>query len=544
MNLSIPLGKAICETLHEQGARVVFGIPGVHNQEIYRGLQESGLKHILARHEQGAAFMADGYARATGRPGVVFVITGPGLTNALTAVGQSYSDSVPILVIASCLNQSEDGPGTAYLHKLKNQTAAGDSVADWSVTESDPELAIKRIHQAFSEFKSMRPRPKILNLPTDSLQLSTVRRRQNSSEPNHKIPADREAAGELARQMERSQRTLFIFGGGAVKAAAQARQVLAQAGAASFLTYAGRGVIPSSCGLNFGSYLARPGSKEIINSAHLVVAIGTELSEVDLWRRELGSRDAVLRIDIDTEVLDQSGSFCRPVYSDARAFLTHLSEELDGRPLFSHWNETEIAKTRREFRAACDAERPGIASVAETLCASLPENSIVYSDMTQFSYVAKEVVPAEQPGRWHHPYGFGTLGYALPAAIGGKIACPDSAVVAIAGDYGFQYTLQELGTASELQLALPIVIWDNQSLGEIADSMIKAQIKPTAVKAFNPDFSALGAAYGLHTAEPRTVEDLCDAVRAAFQADRPTLIRADAAVLIADHGRFESQVTL
>ena len=107
-----------------------------------------------------------------------------------------------------------------------------------------------------------------------------------------------------------------------------------------------------------------------------------------------------------------------------------------------------------------------------------------------------------------------------------------------------QYTLQELGTASELQLALPIVIWDNQSLGEIADSMIKAQIKPTAVKAFNPDFSALGAAYGLHTAEPRTVEDLCDAVRAAFQADRPTLIRADAAVLIADRGRFESQVTL
>ena len=122
-----PLGAQISHMLKDRGVDVIFGIPGVHNQEMYRGIEEAGITHVLARHEQGAGFMADGYARATGKPGVAYVITGPGLCNIMTPMGQAYSDSVPMLVISSCLEQEELGMGRGRLHEMKNQEiAAGD----------------------------------------------------------------------------------------------------------------------------------------------------------------------------------------------------------------------------------------------------------------------------------------------------------------------------------------------------------------------------------------------------------------------------------
>jgi acetolactate synthase-1/2/3 large subunit/5-guanidino-2-oxopentanoate decarboxylase len=144
--------------------------------------------------------------------------------------------------------------------------------------------------------------------------------------------------------------------------------------------------------------------------------------------------------------------------------------------------------------------------------------------MTQFAYVAKEVWDMAEPGLWHHPYGFGTLGYAMPAAIGGKVGLPDQPVVAIAGDYGLQYTIQELGTAVELGLPLPILVWDNGKLKEIEESMVRSQIAPNAVVARNPDFLRLAEAYGAHAVRPDTLSGLQAAVTAALAADRPTLI--------------------
>ncbi len=147
-----------------------------------------------------------------------------------------------------------------------------------------------------------------------------------------------------------------------------------------------------------------------------------------------------------------------------------------------------------------------------------------YSDMTQFAYVAKETYQMPRPGHWHHPFGFGTLGYALPAAIGGKIARPDAPTIAIAGDYGFQYTLQELGTAAELGLTLPIILWDNEKLKEIEDSMIQSQIAPNAVIAKNPDFGLLSAAYGITYTKPTNITDFQIALKIALKADGPTII--------------------
>jgi 5-guanidino-2-oxopentanoate decarboxylase len=164
-----PLGAQMSHALKARGVDVIFGIPGVHNIELYRGIEEAGITHVLTRHEQGAGFMADGYARATGKPGVAYVITGPGLCNIMTPMGQAYSDSVPMLVISSCLEREHRSLAHGRLHEMLDQEAAAATVCEWSVTAPDARGAFQLIDQAFMEFKSKRPRPKHIQVPIDVL---------------------------------------------------------------------------------------------------------------------------------------------------------------------------------------------------------------------------------------------------------------------------------------------------------------------------------------------------------------------------------------
>ncbi|MFO8127340.1 thiamine pyrophosphate-dependent enzyme, partial [Yoonia sp.] len=209
---------------------------------------------------------------------------------------------------------------------------------------------------------------------------------------------------------------------------------------------------------------------------------------------------------------------------DASAHLTESLIQLETVKKTT-WSAQEVASTRAKWRAEIDAERPGILPVADALKEAVPVDTMFFSDMTQFAYAAKEVYPMDRPGHWHHPYGFGTLGYALPAAIGGKIGVGDQPVIAILGDYGFQYTVQELAVAVELELTLPIIIWDNGKLGEIEDSMVRAQIAPNAVVQRNPDFLKLAQAYGAVAVEPANLEQFKSAVQRALHAKGPTIIR-------------------
>lgn len=217
----------------------------------------------------------------------------------------------------------------------------------------------------------------------------------------------------------------------------------------------------------------------------------------------------------------------RSILADAGAFLKAMTIAIPARTADQppKWDAATVARKRAAWRAEVDAERPGIGAVCDALRDVLPDDTMIYSDMTQFAYGAKEIWDMPRPGHWHHPYGFGTLGYALPAAIGGAVARPGLPTLVIAGDYGLQYTIQELGTAVELGLPLPILVWDNAKLGEIEDSMIAAQIAPNAVVARNPDFLALAKAYGAGAIEPGSLQDLQQAVLDAFKADAPTLIR-------------------
>ncbi len=518
-----PLGAQIAHLLRAHGVEVVFGIPGVHNIGLYRGLKAAGIRHVLARHEQGAGFMADGYARASGRPGVAFTISGPGLCNLLAPLGQAYSDSVPVLALSSCLDETAARRG--QLHQMRDQAGAAAALCDWSEVARTPEAAFGLIERAFAEFASARARPKHLNLPIGLMEapagpVAALRPDLLAPRPD---PAQMAEAAELVLG---AKRPLFIFGGGARGASQAARALVACRKAASMVTLAGRGIIPDGAPGAFGPVLARPGATDIVASADLLVVVGSELAETDLWRAELGHAGPMIRVDLDAEVLADSARAELPVLADARVFLEELLALVEPYPArASGWKSDEVQAARVVFREEVEATRPGIAPIVAALAAGLDEEAMIYSDMTQFAYLAKELWPMRRPGHWHHPYGFGTLGYALPAAIGGALARPGAPTLAIAGDYGFQFTLAELAVALEQELSLPVLLWDNGGLGEIESCMEAAGIDPGPARLQNPDFLSLAKAYGADAVAPESLGALVEAVNAAFAAGRPTLIR-------------------
>ncbi|MEM6942071.1 MAG: thiamine pyrophosphate-binding protein, partial [Pseudomonadota bacterium] len=515
-----PLGAQVSHALKARGVDTIFGIPGVHNQEMYRGIEEAGLNHILARHEQGVGFMADGYARATGRPGVCYVITGPGLCNVMTPLGQAYSDSVPVLCISSCLDETAATKG--QLHQMKDQRAAAETVCDWSEEARTAEATYQLIDRALIEFETMRPRPKAIHVPIAKLE-SLAGTAPKAAEEVHRLLDYGAEVDVIEGYLEAAQKPLIIFGGGVESLLAGA--VADRFGAATFTTYAARGLIGKDYALNFGSYLARPDSADIIAEADLVVAIGTTLSECDLWRDQLGHKAKMIRVDLDTESLRDGQNADIAVLAPSTPIIEELFGNGRDEPAQTDWDPKTVAATRARWRGQVNSERPGIVPVADALREALPPKTMIYSDMTQFAYAAKEVWDMDSPGHWHHPTGFGTLGYALPAAIGGAVARPGLPTIAIMGDYGFQYTMMELATAVELKLPLPIFIWDNGKLGEIEDSMVRAQIAPKAVVQQNPDFLKLAEAFGAYAAGPPSLAELQKAVKTAFDADRPTIIR-------------------
>ena len=277
--------------------------------------------------------------------------------------------------------------------------------------------------------------------------------------------------------------------------------------------------------------LPRPGSAEVIASADLVIAVGAELGEVDLWRRDLGHTANLVRVDLDPEVLSDHHRAAVKLQADSASFARALWEETENVKPATGWTPDEVAEARARWRAEVDAERPGIVPVADALRAAMPAETMIYSDMTQFAYVAKEIWDMAYPHHWHHPTGFGTLGYGLPAGIGGAVARRGKPTAVIAGDYGFHYTMQELGVAVELGLSLPIILWDNGKLKEIEDSMVRGQIAPNAVVARNPDFCKLAEAFGALSATPGNLDEMQAAVRTAFEAPVPTLIRVTPDIL-------------
>jgi len=518
-------GTNLPRLLRAYGCDTVFGMPGVHTLEAYRGLDDAGVRHIGVRHEQGAGFMADGYARVSGKPGVCLLISGPGVTNASTPIAQAYSDSQPMLVISSVAAVRDLKMGRGRLHEIRDQARVTESITGLSAVALTTDQIREHVAHAFAMFASQRPRPAHIALPLDILEVPDGDGWKARPLPSRPAPAP-DAIEQAAKLLSAAMRPVFVCGGGSIGAASQIRALAERIGAAVVPTIAAKGVVSDDHPLALEATLERPQTQAFLRQADIVLAIGTELAEPDLWVADRLALDGkMIRVDLDPEVLARDYDASVAICADAGLTLDALLHSVPEKPKGSGFaTGTAIADLRRAERDKLTPLEKKHVSVLSALRHAMPADGIVFTDMTQIAYTGYCFYPCNRPKTWFFPTGYGTLGFALPAAIGGKLAAPDRPTAVLVGDGGFQFTMQELGTAVENKLPLAILLWNNNSLAQIRDGMIARNIPTIGVNQHNPIFADLARSYGARVAQPKTLAALESAVTEAFAADVPTVI--------------------
>jgi len=517
------VGEALIHLLEAHGVDTVFGIPGVHTIELYRGLAASGIRHVTPRHEQGAAFMADGYARASGKPGVAFVITGPGLTNAITAMAQARADSIPMLVISGVNRLDTLGKGLGYLHELPDQRGMMEKFALFSHRiESGAELPAV-LNRAFTLFATGRPGPVHIEVPLDVMgkPAGDVAASPLAARPSAN-PAQIAQAAELARN---ARRPLILAGGGAKRAGAALRRLAERLDAPVITTANARGLLHGHpLGLHASPSL-KP-VRALMADADLVIAAGTEFGPTDYDMYADGGFAApknLVRIDIDADQLERHPATVS-VQGDSEVVLGALTAALGNGPAIADEGAARAAATRAAAWTEIGPMMQGQVRAVEAIRDALP-GALIVGDSTQPVYAANLWYDHDRPGGWFNAAtGYGALGYGPAAAIGAAIARPDLPVVCLTGDGGFQFTLPEIAVAAEHHLGVIFVIWNNRGYREIETSMRDAGVEPVGVSPAPPDFIKLADAYGIPAERLTSQDELGDALRRARAVGGPHVI--------------------
>ncbi|WP_149142816.1 5-guanidino-2-oxopentanoate decarboxylase [Gemmobacter caeruleus] len=511
--MSLSVGQALVAGLKSRGVEVVFGIPGVHTIELYRGLPGSGLRHVTPRHEQGAAFMADGYARVSGKPGVAFVITGPGLTNALTAMAQARADSVPMLVISGVNRRASLGQGLGLLHELPDQAAMVRALCP-SFQITAPEMLEPVLAQVFAALDSGRPGPVHLEVPTDVMPLPAAPPRLPS--PAAPKAPDPGAVAEAAALLNTAGRVVILAGGGARRAETALRQVAERLDAPVVLTTNARGLL-------HGHPLCVPASpsldatRALIAAADRVLALGTELGQTDYdmyVRGNFPDLSGMVRVDLCPLQLARHAAACR-VEADSTAALLALLPRLRPRQAAGADHAATARAAARAELAGLHPAMPHQLAMVEAMRDALP-GALIVGDSTQPVYAGNLFYDHDRPGGWFNAAtGFGALGYGPGAAIGASIAAPGLPVICLIGDGGLQFSAAELRVARDENLPVTFVVWNNAGYREIAEAMTAAAVPVTGCTPSPLRLEAFAAACDL----PFTsVESRPDALRAALAA--------------------------
>lgn len=523
---SLTGGQALVRLLANYGVDTVFGIPGVHTLELYRGLPGSGIRHVLTRHEQGASFMADGYARVSGKPGVCFVITGPGVTNAATGIGQAYADSIPMLVISSVNHTASLGKGWGILHECQDQRAMTAPITAFSAVALTAEDLPELIARAYAVFDSERPRPVHISVPLDVLAAPIARDWSNEvvRRPGRGTPAVAVLEQAVAK-LQSAKRPMIIAGGGALNAASQLQELSTRLAAPLFTSVAGKGLLPPDAPLNAGSSLCVEPGWKLIAEADVVLAVGTEMADTDFWRERLPVNGAVLRVDIDPRKFNDFYPCAVALHGDAEQTLSALLERLPAQVRDASAAIASVAALREAVNSGHGPLQSIHQAILQRIAAELPDNAFISTDMTQLAYTGNYAFDSLAPRSWLHPTGYGTLGYGLPAGIGAKFGAPQRPGLVLVGDGGFLYTAQELATAvEELDSPLVVLLWNNDALGQIRDDMLGLDIEPIGVLPRNPDFAALARAFGCTVSQPQSLAELQTDLRHGFKRNGVTLI--------------------
>ncbi|GAA5097031.1 5-guanidino-2-oxopentanoate decarboxylase [Microbacterium yannicii] len=523
-------GRAVLETVRNYGVTAVFGIPGTHNLELYRPLTDLGIRAVTNRHEQGSGYGADGWAQQTGLPGVVITTSGPGLQNAMSAIGTAFCESRPLLVISPGVALGAEFRDVGTLHETKDATAMVGAIAEWSRRVTSGTDAVDAVHDAFALFRTGRPRPVHIEIPLDVLESpAEVPAAARAARPAP-APARGDAAAvrEAAALLSGAERPVIVAGGGATRAGRSLTALAERLGAPVLTTLNGKATVDEHHPLSLGSNLSLAAARAVAEDADVLLVLGSKLGEAELWAPVLEARGAVVRVDISAAQLHKNLDATVGIAGDCAAVVEDLLAALPA-----------AARPVRDLEADLDAVRAAIAdetrtilpetvALAETIAAALPRDAIVAGDSSQIVYMAlASVLRQSRPHSLLYTPTYATLGYGLPAAIGARVAQPADDgrhVVAVVGDGALMFCVNELATAVEQRLDLTVVCVDNGGYAEIKQNELDRGIRPIGVDLVQPDWVALANAFGATGRRAETPDEVEPALVAAIAAGGVQLV--------------------
>jgi len=514
-------GAAVVEMLRRHGIDTLFALPGVQNDALFAALYDArdAIRTVHPRHEQGAAYMAFGYARASGKIAAYAVVPGPGFLNTTAALSTAYATNTPVLCLTGQIPQAMIGRGFGMLHEIPDQLAILKGLTKWAARIEHPSQVGPRVNEAFRELASGRKRPVGLEVPLDVLALESGLDlpRPAGAEPPPAV--DPELIAKASELLAGAKRPLIFVGGGAFHASEELLAVAEALQAPVIANCLGRGILDDRHDLahtSLSGYALWP-------EADVVLAVGTRLHHPQtLWG--LDDKLKIVRIDIDPVEIARFAKPTVGIVADAKEALSALYDalELKGEKRASRREELRLLKAR--MAAECARLSPQVDYLA-AIRAELPEDGILVDDLTQVGYVARLAYPAYRPRTFLSSGYQGTLGYGFPTALGAKLAKPSTPVVSISGDGGFLYNVQELASAALHNIDVVAIVFADGAFGNVR--RIQKELygnRLIAVELKNPEFARMAETYGLAGVRTEGPEGLRRELNAALKRRGATLI--------------------
>lgn len=510
-------GAALARQLRAQGVEVIFGLPGDQLMAALDALVDvPEIRYIVTRHEQATTYMADGYARAGGKPGVAMVVPGVGVYNAAAGLATAYACSSPVCLIAGQVNRDGIGRDLGLLHDVHDQLDLVRPITKWARRVLDPAEIPGAIRDGFHAMTSGRKRPVEIEIPPETLAEKT------DVELLEPLPADvpafdADAVERAASLLAGASFPLIVAGGGVVlgDATDQLLVVAELLQAPVITTREGKGAIDDRHALSVGTMWVNPRMRPVIDAADVVLAVGTRFQGLNL-----APHQQLVHVDVDPDQIGRNRAADVAVAGDARTALAALAELLA--PCPSRVNEI------RAMRATSDAQLREVgpqAAMVEALRAGVPDDGILVCDTTTVAYMCHMYYPVYEPRTYLSTSYMGTLGFGYPAALGAKVARPERAVVTVVGDGGFLFASNELATAVQHGIHTVTVVFDDGAYGNSnRDQREKYGGRELGTLLQNPDWVMLAHAFGAEGVVVDDVEKLPAAIRDATEVDASTVI--------------------
>ncbi|WP_028923570.1 thiamine pyrophosphate-binding protein [Pseudonocardia acaciae] len=517
-------GEALAHQLAREGVTELFGVPGVQLDSAVDGLAgvRDRVAYLNTRHEQGAAYMADGYARTTGRPGVCMVVPGPGVLNAMAALATAYACSSPVVCIAGQIPSDAIGRELGMLHEVRGQSATLGTVTKWSGFARGPGEVPALVSEAFRAVRSGRPQPAAVEIPPDVLAASADVELAEPSGAPALVQPDPAVVARAAAALAGAKRPVIYAGGGvlASRGAQELRALAEHLRAPVIMSQHGRGALDDRHPLALTSLAGR----RVLPLADAVLVVGSRFVTGKAVPVSTAPDATLVLLNAAERDLGEPRRADVALHADARLGLAALRAELDGAPAARPGVTAEL-DAAREHAAKEIAEIVPQASWVRALRAAIPEDGILVNELTQVGYLSEVAYPVYHPGTYLTPGYQGTLGYGFPTALGAAVGNPGRTVVSINGDGGFGWGSSELATARKYDIGLVTVVFTDGAFGNVRRTQrTRFGGRVLGTDLVNPDLVTLAGAYGIPGVRVTTPDALTSAIATAAGYAGPTLI--------------------